>query len=401
MSRRHLRFDAGLFVFGCLLAGLVAWMSPTTGDYWPGGHVLGDGNPAPAIAALAQGHFGAYLVNQPVMGLVSILLRVPAALLVHTRPGHPLLEYRVGTVLCLCPAAVLAAWLARLDGRREWKAVCALLCLLVIAGPVTVAAINSGHPEEVLAAVLAIAAVIAAQRQRQWWAGVMLGLAIGTKQWAILAALPVFMRLDRGRWKAAAVAAAAVSATEIGAIVDPSVFLSRAGGLGALHVVNPYNLWWQLGSQLPSTSSPVRILPLGLTRSSATLLVTGLGAAAATGWWLRRPTARLSDPLALLAALLLLRVVGDPYANFYYFAPCLIAATAWEAYSLRRPPLLGSLGAALVIGTYDLPLSEPALANAFLVAWTLGAGAYLAGRAFSGRTSGPPLTYPRRRLLHS
>jgi len=401
MSRRRLRFDAGFLVFGCLLAGLVAWTSPTTGDYWPGGHVLGDSNPAPAIAALAQGHFGAYLMNQPVMGLVSILLRVPAALLVQARPGHPLLEYRVGTVLCLCPAAVLVAWLGRLEGARRWKAGCALACVLVIAGPVTIEAINAGHPEEVLTAVLGIAAVIAAQRHLQWWAGVILGLAIGTKQWGILAALPVFMKLDRGRWKAAAAAAAVVSATEIAAIVDPTVFLSRAGGLGALHVVNPYNLWWQLGSQLSSTSLPVRILPLGLTRSSATLLVTGLGAAIAGGWWLRRGMARLPDPLALLAALLLLRVVADPYANFYYYAPFLIAAAVWEIYSLRRPPLLASLGTALVIGTYDLPLSEPSLANAVLVAWALAAGAYLASSAFSERTSGPPLTYARWRLLQS
>jgi len=50
-----------------------------------------------------------------------------------------------------------------------------------------------GHPEEVLASTLGAAAVIAAGYRRPGLAGVTLGLAIGTKQWALLAAPPVLL----------------------------------------------------------------------------------------------------------------------------------------------------------------------------------------------------------------
>src|ERR1700676_3142606 len=104
MAGRRPRLQLCLVAGGCLLAALIAWSTPTSGDYWPGGQVLGDSNPAPAIEALAHGHLGAFVANQPVMGLVSLLLRLPAAAVAHAKPGHPLLEYRLGVVLCLSSA---------------------------------------------------------------------------------------------------------------------------------------------------------------------------------------------------------------------------------------------------------------------------------------------------------
>ncbi len=89
-------------------------------------------------------------------------------------------------------------------------------------------------------------------------------------------------------------------------------------------------MWWQLGSNLPGSGLPARILPLGLTRSSALFLATGAAVLAATGWGLEPAGSRLSQPLALLAGLWLVRVVADPHPNYYYFVPFLIAVGVWE-----------------------------------------------------------------------
>lgn len=395
MRRRRPPFEVFLLAGGILLAAMVAWSTPATGDYWPGGKVIGDSNAAPAIDALAHGHIGAYLANQPLMGLVSILLRVPAAMVAHARPGHPLLEYRLGVVLCLCSAPLLSAWLSRLSPGREWKAICLLACVLLIAGPGKIDAVRAGHPEEALTAVLAVSAVIAAQRQRQWWAGVILGLAIGTKPWAVLAAVPVLMTLRRGRWQAVAAAALVGGFAEIGAIADPSSFLARARGLGSIHLVSPYSLWWQLGANMPATPLPSRTLPLGLSRSSSLFLVTGLAVAAAIGWARKPKASQLSHPLALLAALWLVRALADPHPNDYYYVPFLIATAVWEVYSLRRPPVLAVVAATLLSVTYYLPFDDPSWPNSFLLGWSVLIGVYLARSAFVGTRAWPRLSTAR------
>jgi hypothetical protein len=400
MVRRQRLFEICLVIGGCLIAVLVAWTTPTTGDYWPGGQVLGDSNPAPAIAALAHGHLGAYLANQPLMGLVSLLLRVPAVLAAPATPGHPLLEYRLGVVLCLLSAPALVVWLSRLDGRRQWKAICALLCVLLLAGPGKIDAVRAGHPEEVLTAVLAVAAVIAAQRGRAVWAGLFLGLAFGTKPWAVLAALPVFLALPGDRWKAAAMAVGVGGLAEIAAIAQPSTFVGRARGLGAMHLVNPYSLWWQLSSDNARSAVPARMLPLGLSRSSGLFMATGAAAAVAVGWGVMRRAGRLSNPLALLAILWMVRALADPHPNDYYYVPFLIALAVWEVYSLQRIPVLAVAAAGLLWLTYQLPFYEPTWPNSFLILWTLGLGVYLTRWAFAPAISRPRFVHPVRRSFN-
>jgi hypothetical protein len=56
-----------------------------------------------------------------------------------------------------------------------------------------------GHPEELLGAVLCIAAVLVAMRGRAVWAGVLLGLAIANKEWGLVAVGPVLLALPRER----------------------------------------------------------------------------------------------------------------------------------------------------------------------------------------------------------
>src|SRR2546421_338648 len=69
-------------------------------------------------------------------------------------------------------------------GRSWWiRLVVAGLC---VVNPVTFKALWWGHPEEVLGAALCVGAVLAAGRGRTGTGGLLLGLAIATKQWALL-----------------------------------------------------------------------------------------------------------------------------------------------------------------------------------------------------------------------
>ena len=55
--------------------------------------------------------------------------------------------------------------------------------LCYVANPLTLSALEIGHPEELLGAVLCIAAVCA-MNDRATWAAILLGLAIPNKEWA-------------------------------------------------------------------------------------------------------------------------------------------------------------------------------------------------------------------------
>ena len=162
--------------------------SSSMGDYRIAGPVAGD-NPGPAITALAHLHLGALASNQPLMGLTSILLRAPLVALTSLLGGGDVLAYRLGAIACLVPAGLLAGWLvARRGATSRERLAGAFGAILVLASPAAVQAIQLGHPEEVLAIALATAAVLAAVRGRATPAAILLGLAVGTKQWALLAA---------------------------------------------------------------------------------------------------------------------------------------------------------------------------------------------------------------------
>ena len=73
-------------------------------------------------------------------------------------------------------------------------------------------ALEYGHPEELLGGVLCVAAALAALGRRPVAAGLLLGLAVANKPWAVLAVVPVLLVLDRGHLRALAAAGAAAIA---------------------------------------------------------------------------------------------------------------------------------------------------------------------------------------------
>jgi hypothetical protein len=378
------------------VAGLLPWLlaigvtysvRASSGDYGVRLPVSAD-NAEPALTALIHLDLAAFAARQPVMGLLSLMVRAPAAALAVATAAGGLETYRIGALACLVPCALASSWLAlsrrgSLTGLAGGTAAAAI----VIAGSASSSAVRSGHPEEILAAVLACLAVVAAQRGRGGWAGVLLGLAVGTKQWAIVAALPVLLALQERRTRAAAIATAVGAVLILTApLADPAAFTRAAHALGAVHIASAVSAWWPFSSG-PSVrlGMPVyaRMLPFGLDKSAAlALTLAPLGAALAAAAIARRRRGATLDPLALLVLLGLARCVLDPGPVEYYYVALTIPMAFWETLTKQRLPVLSlacTLLAALTLGReQDL---APVAANALTLLWTGALGCYLAAQA--------------------
>lgn len=326
-------------------------------------------NAAPAIHLLADGRLGDAIDVMPAMGTVSLLLRVPAAAVAGS---DLLLAHRLGSLLCLAVVVALALVVDRRaasDGRSLTYR-CAV-GLVMVAGPGILTSIDAGHPEEYLGGALCVGAVLAAVERRTLLAAVCLGLAIGTKQWALLAIAPALLPIGEPRWldpqrlKAGALAAAIAAVFVVPPILaSPSRYFDVSQSLSSTSRVYAESIWWPVATEQTKTIAvgsgetaelTTRALPLGLTRGAATFLAV-LASLALVPIALRR--GGLRDPLAALTALLVLRAVVDPMNLDYYLAPALLALAAWEVW--RGPP-------------GGLPVVSIAAAAVTLAVWTRGA----------------------------
>jgi hypothetical protein len=373
----------------CVLAATIAaavadlaLSSPTSGDYVSGGSVAGD-NPGPAIDALIHGHLSGFVSQQPLMGLTSIFLRLPFAALAALVGGGNLLAYRLGALACLLPAVILVGWMARRhEVSGELRVAGAAAVLVVLAAPATAQAIQAGHPEEVLAAVLVTSAVLAASHDRATWAATLLGLAVGTKQWALIGVVPVLVALSGQRLRVMATAAVLAAAMSLPApLADPAAFRSAARAVGHTHLANALSIWWPASSALSSGFRSARELPLRLTRSGVSLLLLGVALVGSAAACVRRRKQRRVDALALLALLALVRAGGDSLPLEYYYVPFLLALGVWEASTLRRLPVVTLIATALLAATFGIALRlSPDVLNVLSLTWTLALGAYLVCR---------------------
>ena len=205
---------AGVVVLAFLGLGDFAW-----NDY--------DREAAPALRALGDGDVSGFLALAPAYG-GSLVLRAPFAALTSALGGGELAVYRAVSLPCLLAVAIFALVLAgRMLARGASRGTCLLVVALCAANPVTLQALEIGHPEEPLCAVLAIGAVLAATRRRVLLSAVLLGLAIATKAWAVLAIGPVLLALPHRR-----VLALAIAGGVCAAIMAP---LLLAGSPESLH----------------------------------------------------------------------------------------------------------------------------------------------------------------------
>ncbi len=386
-------------------AALAALTAPLGGDY-PGPPCATCDYPGPAIDALLHGRVHDFFAVQPVMGSFSLLLRAPFAGAARLLGGGELWEYRAGALACLLFAAGLAWHLGRgmaAEGRNRFaQAAVAGLC---VVSPLAFTALRWGHPEEVLGAALCVGAVLLSARGRPRTAGVALGLALATKQWAWLACLPVLMVAPGRRARTLLVAVGVAAALTLPmAMGDPGRFthLIRAFGIAGTGLT-PINVWWGYGHLAGITVDPhgshdAFSLPAILGAAAHPLVVVvALGLTVAC-WLRRRPELDVSDVLGLLALLFLLRCLLDPLAYSYHHAPFLLALAAHEGLRRRGLPLLTGVVSIAVwaMGRFVAPMGDPNALNRAYLAWAVPLAAYLAYRTLSSRARSRPLFFARR-----
>lgn len=342
-----------------------------------------------AIDALVRRDLDGFFASQPLMGSFSLLLRAPFVAPVF----HDSLStvYFAGALPCVLATVVLGLALGRLLAERgQPPAVQGLAAGLAVVNPLTFRALHWGHPEELLAGALCVGAVLAALRERELLAGVLLGLALATKQWALLAVLPTLLAAPRRRLLLAAVAGTVAAALTLPLLLADgdrfaAVAESAAGQDSIGASTTPWNVWWPFADQTVLAGGVERWMAPGwvATISHPAIVLAALPLSALL--WRRRDR-RPDDALLLLALLFLLRCLLDNWSNDYYHVPFLLSLLAWE--TVRRPgvPRL-SVAVAILLGVSFWPeqtqifagsLDDAPLLFAVYVAWTLPLAAGLA-----------------------
>jgi Glycosyltransferase family 87 len=361
----------------------------------------------PGFDALIQGHVLEFLRLAPAYG-GSLVERAPFALLPGLWGGGALAVYRLAALPCLLAAAILGTWLcARMRAAGSSTLSRAVALGVCVANPLTLRALELGHPEELLGACLCVGAVLLAASDRPLSAGLLLGLAIANKEWALLAAGPVLLALPersgrRRRQGVCLTGAGTVAAAVLAplALVSGGAFAAGTRALAApgSAIFQPWQIWWFFGHHGPlvhglyGVPKPgYRIGPAwALAISHPLILAAGILLTAAV-WLTHRRSAPgavvLSERVALLALalLLLLRCVLDTWDTVYYPLPFVFALLAWEVSpgssalsrrpeTGRRPPVLALSSSVLAWMSFQwLPAhgASPDLQAGFFLAWTL------------------------------
>lgn len=374
---RALRLLLPLALIGIVSAWLVSSIQETADwsiDAWP------------AVDALAHGRVSDYLSAKAMMGPFSTLVQAPFAAI----PGGGELDaYRWAAFPCVFAAGLLGLYLAGIARRRGAAPVAQIvLAALCLVNPLTFEALRDGHPEEILTAALAVAAVASASEGKRGRTAVLLGLAVASKQWAVIAILPTLMALSGSRLRVALAAGAIVVALMLpGLVAAPKTFLDVSGNATVTgRVVTPWSVWYPFATvetevhRIDGTKlvANVREAP-PLVGSLSHPLIVLLALALPFGLALRRRSFGLTgaDAMALLALLALLRSFLDPVDNLYYHEPLLLALLGWDALAAPRSlPLRGLAGAAvaLALGEWSSNLADVALFNAVYMGLAVAVG---------------------------
>jgi hypothetical protein len=302
----------------------------------------------PAVDALLAGHVTQFLQLSPIYG-GSLILRAPFILSVKLWNGGGTAAYIASAAPCIAATAALGLWLSAQMRKRACSLVaCGVAVLLCVANPLAVPALQLGHPEDLLGAVLCIAAVLCALSDRPMWAAVLLGLAIPNKEWALVAVGPVLVALPRARLRTLltiGVVAAALFAPLLVRASSGLVAQASAAGLTTGSIFQPWQLWWFLGTRghvIYNVIGGYRIPPGWVTNLGHTLVIALMPPLSLLYARLQRTGGRRHphDVLLLLALLLALRCVLDPWDISYYSLPLLLALLTWESLSFDRPPVL-------------------------------------------------------------
>ena len=368
--------------------GLLAWLGLATTSFTDY-----EQEAEPALNALRAGDVHEFLARLPAYG-GSLILRSPFALVPGLFHGGQLAVFRSMAVPCLVAGAALGVLLWARARKAGLPGTAAYLALaLCTVNPITLRTLEYGHPEELLGGVLCVGAALAALGRRPVAAGLLLGLAVANKPWAVLAVVPVLVVLDRGHLRALAAAGAAATV-----LVAPMV-LGDASGVQAArsvatttgHLFQPWQVWWFAGdySHVVAARPDYRVPP-GWMSSIGHPFVILLPLLFSLACVRRLRAGRPEDGLLLLAVVLLLRCLLDPWNITYYALPFILALTAWEVVGVRRAPLLASAATlATWLSFEQLPqLLSPDAQAATYLAWSVPLTVALAWRLLDPQGSG-------------
>ena len=395
MARPHVR-SALLAALAALVAAAltIAVAQPTRGDYLPAQHDNAD-NSAPVMDALIEGDLSRAIDHQTITGPVSVIVRLPAAALGRALGGLEL-EYLFGAAVCLWVLGLLAIALANRARRTSDERLTApAIVLLLIANPVTVAALDMGHPEDLLAAALAVTAILLAGANKPVLTGLALAAAVGSKPWAALAGPIALLVLDSGHRRlivAGAVATLLIFGPAIAS--NPERFRDGTRVLAEQPRVYAQSVWWPLADEKPVTHVTAEearapmIMPAGLTRSAGQTALLAL-TLALTLAYVRRRAVSVEAGLSLLAGVMLARCALDPINLYYYGLPFVVALVAWESRARRGIPVMSIAASALLWLSASHFTSERDIGSLLYLAWALPAAAWLCLAPLRRKTAAP------------
>ncbi len=245
------------------------------------------------------------------------------------RSSSALTTLQVGYVsAALLLVAVVLTW--RASGRPLRGRHLGTLALVALAAPVLGCLLEFYHPQDLLALALTLAGVAAALRRRWGWAGVALGLAVTTHQFALLVAVPFLVLVPRPAWwRYVAGLAAAVAAVDLPFLVATSGRAARAIVIGS-GFTRSYGgtVVWELTQRGASLFALSRVAPV-------------LAGVAVVALARRRLGDRLYESttlLSLVGVLLGLRLVFEVNLWSYYFAALATLILLVEAQRERWRP---------------------------------------------------------------
>ncbi|WP_426502896.1 glycosyltransferase 87 family protein [Dactylosporangium sp. McL0621] len=297
----------------------------------------------------------------------------------HLYAAAPVLQIGPLTFLAIVPL-LPAGPLAALIGWQVLGAVAGLLILWLVRGlvpswqrdagwlalgaayflPVWMfLAVGVAHLDDVLALLLSVGALRAARAGRTWLTGLLLGLAVDAKPWAV--GFAAMLLLLRG-WRRQV--CAAVALTVAVAVAWLPFFVADPGTSAALHYTiknNSVSALHALGIHNPRTPPWDRPAQLALA------LILGVIAVRRGRW--------AAIPLLAVAS----RLVLEPGGNKYYIAGVVVGTVIWDFAGSRHDMPWWTLAACLSLFTARWIPMPDAVHGWLLVGLFLAAGSILLG----------------------
>jgi hypothetical protein len=314
---------------------------------------------SPALDALVRGDVHTFAVSFPLMGPLSLLLRAPFDWLVFSSDVR--VVYLVTTLPCVIVFVAAIVWLLRLVQARRGPVIALVVAGLAFVNTAVVRAINWGHPEDLLCVGLLLAAALAAPRARWQVTAVLLGLAVATKQWALLGVIPIALSARSRRVPVAGLALALAAVLTLPFMIEaparqvavwkaasnPEAFWHTGEATGGVTHITPPNVVWPFAASRHEFRSGIwvtsAVIPDWVVRVFHLLIAFLVLPLAWIGW--RAVRAGPDRWLGVLAAIFLLRCLLDPLNFDYYQVGAIVFLAAWEGMTRRSAPVLTAIAA--------------------------------------------------------